>query len=44
MFQTDFNDADGPMFTCIECQDCSANVYDKYEDNAIEKWNRRYEH
>lgn len=43
-FQTDFGCADAPLYTCIECQDCRANVYDEYEDKAIEKWNRRCEH
>lgn len=42
-FQTDFRDADGPMFTCVECEDCHANVYDEDEDMAVEKWNRRCE-
>lgn len=38
---TDFGDADGPLYVCVECYDCNASVYAEFEETAVAKWNRR---
>ena len=44
LFQTDFGDADGPMYHCVQCDKCGAQVCagrDEGEEDAVLRWNSR---